>query len=502
MNKKYLMNRRHCLRGLYGAVVGLPLLECMLNGNGVALAQGMALPKYFVATFGGVATNQDGRDPVRDNLCVPMNASQNVLYGENYSIAGSGGLVPFEEFSVKNDISVISNSYIPWGPSATNGAGDETQLFHSKAVQINTGGQMNRSTSAWYVARERMSNPGIEMMWDVNLKGSYQPGTTTGFHSSYKNGSKIPLVQDITKMYDSVFGGFSFPDESGGNSSPNPPTQVDNSVAIAALSRRKSVLDFVYEDFQKTRRWISSTDKMKLEEHAESIRGVEKQIASHLAQLETGGEGNGGNPNSGFKECADPGKKSQPNDAYNGNYNGEFSIDANGTFRGSRAEIINTLITQAIACDRSRVVFLQIQAPKSRMNGDPFGSNILDIHEITHGDGGHSAMRNIIQASTRTYADLVSKLKTAGVLDHCAVPFAFDGGYGRTHEGGGAEKKAHSTENMVSFIAGGKALGLKPGIHIDAQRRHSALVWTTAMRAVGLDTSLGQISGHYESLIS
>ena len=42
--RKFILPRRTLLRGLGGVAVGLPILECMLNGNGDALAQAGALP--------------------------------------------------------------------------------------------------------------------------------------------------------------------------------------------------------------------------------------------------------------------------------------------------------------------------------------------------------------------------------------------------------------------------------------------------------------------------
>ena len=49
------LNRRTMLRGVGGALVGLPLLECMIDSKGVALRAGHALPKRYAIVFAGQA---------------------------------------------------------------------------------------------------------------------------------------------------------------------------------------------------------------------------------------------------------------------------------------------------------------------------------------------------------------------------------------------------------------------------------------------------------------
>ena len=56
---KVRLDRRTVLRGLGGVAVGLPVLECMLNSNGTALAQATALPKRYAVVFTGQALGGD-----------------------------------------------------------------------------------------------------------------------------------------------------------------------------------------------------------------------------------------------------------------------------------------------------------------------------------------------------------------------------------------------------------------------------------------------------------
>ena len=58
--RKLRLSRRTVLKGIGGAVVGLPLLDCMLNEHGTALAQsGGALPKRYAIVFAGQALGGD-----------------------------------------------------------------------------------------------------------------------------------------------------------------------------------------------------------------------------------------------------------------------------------------------------------------------------------------------------------------------------------------------------------------------------------------------------------
>src|SRR6266498_5951621 len=57
--KKIRLSRRTVLRGLGGVAVGLPVLECMLDNHGEALAQSVPLPKRYAIVFAGQALGGD-----------------------------------------------------------------------------------------------------------------------------------------------------------------------------------------------------------------------------------------------------------------------------------------------------------------------------------------------------------------------------------------------------------------------------------------------------------
>ena len=67
--KKIRISRRTMLRGLGGVAVGLPVLECMLDSNGEALAQSVPLPKRYAIVFAGQAI---GGDDWADNTSIVL----------------------------------------------------------------------------------------------------------------------------------------------------------------------------------------------------------------------------------------------------------------------------------------------------------------------------------------------------------------------------------------------------------------------------------------------
>jgi hypothetical protein len=60
------IRRRSVLRGMMGGgaiAVGLPFLDCFLNANGTALADGTALPVCFGSWFSGLGFNPGRWEP-------------------------------------------------------------------------------------------------------------------------------------------------------------------------------------------------------------------------------------------------------------------------------------------------------------------------------------------------------------------------------------------------------------------------------------------------------
>ena len=120
---------------------------------------------------------------------------------------------------------------------------------------------------------------------------------------------------------------------------------------------------------------------------------------------------------------------------------------------------------------------------------------------------GADAMADGIGWHVKHWGRLLQKLRDtedldgSSMIDSTAAILCFEGGWGYDPEQD-AEGSAHSSENMGVLI-GGKAGGLNAsgGQHLRATGRHPAEVINTAMRAVGVSTPLGEVSGSFDELI-
>src|SRR5438093_13735015 len=103
MKKTIRLSRRAALKGLGGFTLGLPLLECMLDGR--AYAQAMA-PRRYIVFFDGQSLGADGDSS--HNELVPT------VVGRNYELRTA--TQPLGALS--SEVSIVSGLMIPWaGPN-------------------------------------------------------------------------------------------------------------------------------------------------------------------------------------------------------------------------------------------------------------------------------------------------------------------------------------------------------------------------------------------------
>ena len=133
-----------------------------------------------------------------------------------------------------------------------------------------------------------------------------------------------------------------------------------------------------------------------------------------------------------------------------------------------------------------------------------------------HGEVQHTADQSDLDNANRwfvdVYARIIARFKATpegagNVLDNTAALFVMEGGKGlsddpqRSGDGGGDPN--HSVDNAVVLL-GGRAGGLKPGQHVSltGQDIHPTTVITTAFEALGIEPTLGEISGVVDKLFT
>jgi hypothetical protein len=503
------LDRRTLLRGLGTAMVGLPVLECMLNSNGTAYAQGTAIPKRYAIVFAGQAIGGDSWSKLDSRVAGEFITEDGhfiapAMTGAGYPVTTP--LVPLDDLGLMGDFSLVSNLKIPFSMTSTESA----DVPEAGAFRDFHGGGCcpllcgTRSESASYTCRSITSdqivadlNTGDTLLDSLVLRAQpawYLSGSSFSGREyiSYRgDGDPIEAAVSPAIVYGSLFDSFVPMDDTG-------IAQHD-----FELRARQSVLSLITEKRDAILARVGAADRIRLEEHFDQIRDLEARIAA--APPEAG---------AACQKPADPGA----DPAVGGNNEGAGS-DTIGTNTGysdehSRSRMLADLIHMAFVCDLTRVATLQVTVFQSHMNvnaiSTDFGMPILaDLHECGH--NGDENTRGQIPVSRclgwhiSHYAYLLDKLKQTpegdgSVLDNSAVVFMPEAGHGLQLNDAESVDQTHSVEQMV-LLVGGRAGGLAPGRHIATNQAHPGSVLISAMQAAGYENdTFGEVSGNLPEL--
>jgi hypothetical protein len=400
--------------------VALPRLEAFAAG---------AFPKRFGIWFWG-----NGMLPARWN---PTGSGTEWTLSEQ--------LMPLEP--VKSEITVVSGMSLKTGNSIPHGSGPAGILSGAPLI-VRTGEDFTFSapsidqTIANVVGRETRFR---------SLEVGVRPEQGLSYNGP---DSRNPPESSPRKVFDRLFGsGFTAPGE--------------EPVIDPKLRLRRSVLDAVLADADRLKGRLGAQDKLRLEQHLEGVRDLERRIQ----RLEE-------NPPT-LESCAVP---AMPAEDY---------PDIDG--RPPLAEISRVmaeLVAMALACDQTRVFSLFYTYPVNNIlfPGLPEGH-----HRLTHDEPGEQPLVNQIVVSIITeLRHFIETLKNVPegdgtLLDNCAVLCTSDVSFGRTH----------SLDDYPIIIAGTACGALKKGIHYRSPSGENAsMVLLSLVRAMDLAvTSYGVGSG-------
>jgi hypothetical protein len=441
--KKRAMKRRTFLRGtIQGGVaigIGLPLLEAMLSEHGTALAQdGSALTKRFGVFFFG-----NGRGVERDRWRPS---------GTGASWTPSVELAPLTE--LKDYISVVTG--IPASQSAS------PQGHHHGSVSILSGYNLIEQDANNAPYRSTFKKPSIDQLvataigsttrfrsLELATSGRVISGEGTTIEHISHNGpdSANPPEVDPRAVFDRLF---AMPID--------PPTNGGSPVAAALQALRGSVLDTVLGDLSSMQGRVGAADKIRLEQHAESIRAIERRL-----QMD---------PGVAAPMCSDP---TAPAD---------IPEDRSREPLAERLDAMGDLLALGLSCDLTRVFSLQWSASALGPVFWQVGSSRIH-HDISHdGAGSQEEMEKITIFTMEQLAILLKKLRdtpdgTGNLLDSLALLATSDCSDGA----------AHTVDDYPIVIAGraGGAL-VHPGVHYQGSRdEHTNSVLLTLLRSVGVD---------------
>jgi len=241
------IGRRTVLRGMLGGAavsLGLPLLDCFLNGNGTALAQGAPLPLRFGTWFWGCGMNPDRWVPGSEGADFALPPELEALAG------------------VRDQVSVLSGFNV---------------VLDGRPNLPHWTGVMATLTGSVPSVEPEVPAPTLDVLISARVGGatrfrSLEMAATGVPGQSYSRASQsIVNASSVSplELFMRLFGpDFVLP---GGGGQPDPRTVL-----------RQSILSAVREDAQRLETRLGSHDRLRLDQYFTALRQLENQIERSL----------------------------------------------------------------------------------------------------------------------------------------------------------------------------------------------------------------------------
>lgn len=364
MNQK--LERRRFLRGIaWGApaLVGLPVLDIMLNENGTAMADESGLPLRLGVWYWGSGVHKTRFFPTET--------------GTAWQITSQ--LAPLS--SVRDHINVLSGYDIK-ASGIVHHVG--TAVMKTGANYIKHAGQFDTDVvkESFDVTAARTLCEGLPFE-RLDL-GVYSDGVFNGEGLNTRalshNGPNLPNYAETNPqaIFDRLFG-----------------TEIEV-VGVHELARQ-SVLDAVAGDIHDLMPRLGAADRVKVEQHLEAIRAIERRLSNT--------EGSG---------CGAPTRPEvgQP--------------DQNNPDLVRNNELLVDLLSVALSCDLTRVFTFRHHGWTDDPVFREFDANARH-HSLTHNEGGSQpTVDQTIQFTMGQFATLLQRLSETpegdgSLLDRCAI---------------------------------------------------------------------------------
>ena len=420
--------RRNLLRGMMGGAavtVGLPFLDCFLNTNGTALADGQALPVNFGTWFWGLGLNPGRWEPAKPGKLEAMNVE----------------LQPLAAYKDKMNVFSGMKAFLDGKPNGV----------HFSGVQGMLTGTVPRGMTA--------DKPSVDTLI------ADQIGTRTRFrslevccagnpsHSQSRRSGAVVNPGEISPaaLYTRVFGP-EFTDPNAATFTPDP-----------AVIVRKSALSAVAEDRADFVKTLGAADKARLDEYFTSLRGLEQQLALQLEKPAP------------LAACTVPGKVD------------ESPVGTEIEIVKTNHRLFAGLLAHALACGQTNVVnvaFSDATSSLRRAGGTQTHHEFSHEEPVDATLGYQPTLAwffNEIMGSLAFFLASLDGIKEGDktLLDRTVIMTATDLGYA----------KLHGLENMPMMTFGSGNGKLKTGLHIAAQGEPTSRVGLTLQQVMGVPVS-------------
>jgi hypothetical protein len=447
----FRLSRRFVLRGV-GAAIFLPTLEAMLNGHGVAYADGQPIPKRFVTWFFGNGVLLPRWVPTATGTTWTLPAQLQPLVD------------PARGIDLKNDVSVLSGFNVKTPNLRGHHNGAAALLSGAPFIPLPANGAPYASKfglkSIDQVAADAIAGttPFASIQLAVSKRFTRGEGPTLAYLSHRGPDQPMPQVTDPATVFNSLFAGFT----------PKDPTDPRDRLRV-------SVLDAVKDDAKALQQKLGAADRKRLDAHLTSIAETRQRILA-LPPVIT-------------SACTKPTAPTQTN------------VDVGGVEQIEQvSNVMSDLMATAFACDLTRVASFQFSGS---VGGHCFKflspTEARDNeHSITHESGGQEKVHQAIVFTMRCFAYALNRMKSikegaGNLLDNACVLCTSDV----------AEGLAHSINNYPVLVAGKAGGALKAGQHLRSNGRNTSDILLSCMKALGTGlTEVGKDEGRSTTPVS
>jgi len=420
------LSRRVVLRGLFrGATVAvaLPYLDCLLNGNGTALAQGAPLPVRFGTWFWGLGVTPGRWHPT--------------TAGRDYDLLPE--LMPIashqDKVTIFSGFDCLTDGK-PNFPHATAGPAFRTGMAPSSS------GALHGPSFDTLVANEIGNDTRFRSL-DVSAIGD-RTNTLSGQGAGQLN----PTETSALAFYQRIFGE-GFTDPNAGTFTPDP-------IKMA----RKSVLSVVKDQRLALERQLGATDRARVDQYFTSLRQVESQLALQLQKPEP------------LEACRVP----------DGPEDREVANDLEDVTRNH--EVMTRLLAMALACNQTKVFNMSFNNGASSLTRR---GSATSHHQLTHDEpidpelGYQPESTKFVEDIMKAWGTFVSVLDgmpegDGTLLDHMLVVAHSETEFARQH----------NINNLPIMFAGRAGGRVHSGLHVVGNSDPVSSVALTAMQVLGV----------------
>jgi hypothetical protein len=420
-----MLKRRTLLRGLFqgsAAMVALPLLDCFLDNNGTALADGTPIPTRFGTFFWGCGLTKVLFQPK--------------TVGANYEDMPQ--LEALKPYKAKFNLLSGYRAYVDGKPNIQHWSGNAAILTGAAPSQdTQFEGQTIDQTIADAVGRTTRFRS-IEIACSGNKRESY---------SSLGGANTNPPETSPAGLYTRLFGpGFN---DGKGDWKPDPDIML-----------QQSVLSVVTEDRQRLMGNVGAADKARLDQYFTSVRELENTMAVELKKPEI------------VADVTIPGMPEQ------------MTVNKSVPVLLKTTPVFSRLLALGLATNQTRIFNMALTEPANTMfmPGDSHVFHQATHEEPVDERLGYQPVTSKFSTySMECFAELVAALDgvkegDGTLLDHCLVLAYTDT----------SNAKLHAIDGIPMFLVGSAGGRVRTGLHIAGNSETTSRVGLTVQQAMGL----------------